>query len=111
MCAVEDFVFVGVYSEDRMLDYARPGYEHYARSLAEEIVPEAATRLSVLETIVAIARCARAPRLAESSRFTAYGNTLEVFGSGVCMSSTFSHKDNLIERVLTRAHARRWVLS
>jgi hypothetical protein len=25
---------------------------------------------------------------------------LDVFGVGVCMSSTFSHKDNLIERVL-----------
>ena len=25
----------------------------------------------------------------------------DVFGSAVCMSSTFSHKDNLIERVLT----------
>ena len=31
MCAVEDFVFVGVYSEDRMLDYYTP----WVRSLRE----------------------------------------------------------------------------
>jgi hypothetical protein len=28
----------------------------------------------------------------------------EVFGVGVCLSSAFSHKDNLIERRLTRLH-------
>ena len=38
MCAVEDAVFIGIYSEDRMRDYTRPGYEPYGRSLAEEIV-------------------------------------------------------------------------
>ena len=47
MSAVEDFVIVGVYSDDRMRDYTEPGYEPYARSLAEEIVPEAQRRLRV----------------------------------------------------------------
>ena len=99
MCAVEDYVFVGIYSEDRMLDYTKPGYEPYARSLAEEIVPEAERRL----------------RIGKHRRFrSVWGSSLggvvsfysvwqhpDVFGSGVCMSSTFSHKDNLIDRVLT----------
>jgi hypothetical protein len=41
MSAVEDFVIVGIYSDDRVRDYTEPGCENYARSLAEEIVPEA----------------------------------------------------------------------
>lgn len=40
MGAAEDIVFVGIHSGDRMLDYTRPGYVPYAKSLAEEIVPE-----------------------------------------------------------------------
>ena len=41
MSAVEDYVIVGIHSDDRMHDYTKPGYEAYARSLAEEIVPAA----------------------------------------------------------------------
>jgi predicted alpha/beta superfamily hydrolase len=99
MSAVEDFVFVGIYSGDRMLDYTKPGYEAYARSLAEEIVPEAQRRL----------------RIGNHRRYrTVWGSSLggvvsfytvwqhpDVFGTGICMSSTFSHKDDLIERVLS----------
>ena len=47
MSAIEDFIFVGIYSEDRMLDYTSPGYERYAQSLATEIVPEAEKRMRV----------------------------------------------------------------
>ena len=99
MSAVEDFVIIGIYSDDRMRDYTEPGYEPYARSLAEEIVPEAGRLL----------------RIGNHRRYrTVWGSSLggvvsfyavwqhpEVFGTAVCMSSTFSHKDNLIERVLS----------
>ena len=99
MSAVEDIVIVGIYSDDRMRDYTEPGYEAYARSLAEEIVPEAQRLL----------------RIGNHRRYrTVWGSSLggvvsfytvwqhpQVFGTGVCMSSTFSHKDNLIERVLS----------
>ena len=98
MSAVEDFVIIGIYSGDRMRDYTHPGYENYARSLAEEIVPEAQRLL----------------RVGNHRRYrTVWGSSLggvvsfytvwqypQVFGTAVCMSSTFSHKDNLIERVL-----------
>ena len=40
-------MFIGIYSEDRMRDYTRPGYEPYGRSLAEEIVPGAERRLRI----------------------------------------------------------------
>jgi predicted alpha/beta superfamily hydrolase len=99
MSAIEDFVFIGVYSADRVEEYTRPGYEAYSRSLAEEVVPEAHRRL----------------RLGNHRRFrTVWGSSLggvvsfhtvwqhpEVFGVGVCMSSTFSHRDDLIDRVLS----------
>ena len=99
MCAVEDFVFVGVYSEDRMLDYTRPGYEVYARSLAEEIVPEAQRFLRVGNH--RRYRSVWGSSLGGVVSFYSVWKHPEVFGSGICMSSTFSHKDNLIERVLT----------
>jgi predicted alpha/beta superfamily hydrolase len=99
MRAVEDMIVVGVYSGDRMQEYTRPGYEAYARSLVEEVVPEERRQL----------------RVGQHRRFrSVWGSSLggvvsfytawqhsDVFGSAVCMSSTFSHKDNLIERVLT----------
>jgi predicted alpha/beta superfamily hydrolase len=99
MRAVEDLIVVGVYSGDRMTEYTQPGYEAYAQSLVEELVPEERRRLrggghrrfrsvwgSSLGGVV--------------SFFTAWQHP-DVFGSAICMSSTFSHKDNLIERVLS----------
>lgn len=99
MNAAEDVVFVGIHSGDRMLDYTRPGYEPYARSLAEEVVPEA-------ESIIRLKRHRRQRSVWGSSlggvvSFYTVWQHPEVFGVGVCMSSTFSHKDNLMERVLT----------
>jgi predicted alpha/beta superfamily hydrolase len=99
MRAVEDMIIVGVYSDDRIKEYTQPGYENYARSLVDEIVPKERAIL----------------RTADSRRFrTVCGSSLggvvsfytawqypDVFGSAACMSSTFSHKDDLIERVLT----------
>jgi predicted alpha/beta superfamily hydrolase len=99
MCAIEDFIFVGIYSEDRMLDYTRPGYEAYARSLAEEIVPEAEKRLRV--GTHRRHRSIWGSSLGGVVSFYSVWQHPDVFGAGVCMSSTFSHKDNLIDRVLT----------
>ena len=98
MGAAEDFIIIGIHSGDRMREYTAPGYEPYARSLAEEIVPSAQRLL----------------RVGNHRRYrTVWGSSLggvvsfytvwqhpDVFGTAVCMSSTFSHKDNLIERVL-----------
>jgi predicted alpha/beta superfamily hydrolase len=99
MSAVEDFVIIGIRSGDRMKEYTAPGYESYARSLAEEVVPKARSTLRVGK---------------RRQHCTVWGSSLggvvsfysvwqhpETFGVGVCMSSTFSHRDNLVERVLT----------
>lgn len=101
MRAVEDLIIVGVYSagEDRMGEYTQPGYEAYARSLVEEIVPAEQRYLRVSKD--------RRDRLMLGSSlggvvsfFTAWEYP-EVFGGAACMSSTFSFKDDLVERVLS----------
>ena len=100
MNAVEDVLILGIHSGDRMTEYTKPGYELYARSLVEEVVPE-------LER--------RGVRAEHHRRFrSVWGSSLggvvsfytvwqhpEVFGTAVCMSSTFSHRDDLIDRVFT----------
>jgi predicted alpha/beta superfamily hydrolase len=98
MSAVEDSIIVGIYSGDRMRDYTRPGYEKYARSLAKEIVPET-------QRLLRIRKHRRYQMVWGSSlggvvSFYTVWQHPQVFGTAVCMSSTFSHKDNLIERVL-----------
>jgi len=98
MNAAEDVLILGIYSGDRMAEYTKPGYVRYGRSLVEEIVPE-------LER--------RGIRAEHHRRFRAvWGSSLggvvsfytvwqhpEVFGTAVCMSSPFSHRDDLIDRV------------
>jgi predicted alpha/beta superfamily hydrolase len=98
MSAVEDFVIVGIHSGDRMREYTSPGYETYARSLAEEIVPEAERRLRIGHD--RRHRSVWGSSLGGVVSFYTVWQHPEVFGVGVCMSSTFSHKDNLLERVL-----------
>ena len=88
MRAVEDFIIVGIYSGDRMRDYTDPGYENYARSLAEEIVPEAQRLLRI--------RSHRRNRTVWGSSlggvvsFYSVWEHPHVFGTAICMSSTFS---------------------
>ena len=98
MGAVEDFVIIGIYSADRMLDYTEPGYEPYARSLATEIVPEAQRRLRVENH--RRFRSVWGSSLGGVVSFYSAWEHPDVFGTAVCMSSTFSHRNNLIERVL-----------
>jgi predicted alpha/beta superfamily hydrolase len=98
MCAIEDYIFVGIYSEDRMLDYTKPGYEPYAKSLVEEIVPVIEERLRV--GTHRRHRSVWGSSLGGVVSFYCVWQHPEVFGAAVCMSSTFSHKDDLVDRVL-----------
>ncbi len=98
MNAVEDFLILGVYSGDRMTEYTKPGYEPYARSLAEEVVPEVERRG------IRVGRDRRHRSVWGSSlggvvSFYTVWQHPDVFGSAVCMSSTFSHRDDLVDRV------------
>ena len=99
MRAVEDCIIVGVHSGDRMAEYTSPGYEAYARSLAEEIVPEAQQRLRIGDD--RRSRSVWGSSLGGVVSFYTVWQHADVFGGAVCMSSTFSHRDNLIDRVLS----------
>ncbi|HVI82223.1 MAG TPA: alpha/beta hydrolase-fold protein [Chthoniobacterales bacterium] len=99
MSAVEDFVIVGIYSGDRLRDYTNPGYIAYAISLAEEIVPET-ERLLRIENHRRF-RIVWGSSLGGVVSFYTVWQHPQIFGTAACMSSTFSHKGNLIERVLS----------
>jgi len=99
MSAVEEFVIVGIHSADRVKEYAAPGYREYARSLAEEIVPK-------VENTLRVGRHRRYRSVWGASlggvvAFYTVWQHPDVFGVGVCMSTPFASKDDLIEHVLT----------
>jgi predicted alpha/beta superfamily hydrolase len=99
MNAVRQMMIVGIFSGDRMAEYTKPGYEAYGRSVVEEIKPY----------IDAHFRTRPAPQttgvmgssLGGVVSFYMGWEWPEVFGNVGCLSSTFTHKDNLVERVLT----------
>src|SRR5436190_20631626 len=99
MNVVDRAVIVGVYSGDRIAEYTKPGYEAYARSVVEEIKPQVDRGFRVLddprETMVI------GSSLGGVVSFYMAWQYPRVFGAAACMSSTFSHKDDLIERVLS----------
>ena len=83
-----------------MTEYTKPGYELYARSLAEEVVPEVERRG------IRVGRHRRHRSVWGSSlggvvSFYTVWQHPDVFGSAVCMSSTFSHRDDLVDRVFS----------
>jgi predicted alpha/beta superfamily hydrolase len=101
MGAVDDLIFIGLYSagEQRLEEYTSPGYERYARSLVEEIIPEVEQRLRVRRG--RRYRSVWGSSLGGVASFYTVWQYPEAFGAAVCMSSTFSHKDDLLERVLS----------
>ena len=74
MNAVEDSLILGIYSGDRMTEYTKPGYERYARSLVEEVVPEVERRGIRAGRTAGPARSGARP-WAASSRSTRSGST------------------------------------
>jgi enterochelin esterase-like enzyme len=98
MGAADRAVVVGIHSADRMRDYTKPGYQAYARSVVREIKPRVDRELRVME----------GPRgtgvigssLGGVASFYMAWEHPSVFGFAACMSSTFSVKDDLIDRVL-----------
>ena len=98
MNAIDKVVVVGVFSGDRMTEYTKPGYELYGRSVVEELVPKAIERLRLIggprETMV------MGSSLGGVVSFYMAWQWPQVFGGAACLSSTFSHKDDLIDRVL-----------
>jgi len=99
MGAADRAVVVGIHSADRMRDYTKPGYGAYARSVVTEIKPVVDRKLRVMEG--ASGTGVIGSSLGGVVSFYMAWEHPSVFGFAACMSSTFSHKDDLIDRVLT----------
>lgn len=100
MRAIEDLIIVGVYSgQQREKEYTKPGYEAYARSIAQELVP--AEQMFLRTTNQRLDRTMWGSSLGGVVSFYSAWQYPEVFGGAICMSSTFSYQDDLIERVLS----------
>jgi predicted alpha/beta superfamily hydrolase len=80
--------------------YTKPGYELYARSLVEEVLPEVERR-GIRAGGHRRDRVMWGSSLGGVVSFYTVWQHPEVFGCAICMSSTFSHQDDLIVRVLT----------
>ena len=98
MNAVDDAIIIGIYSGDRMKEYTKPGYQKYSRSLVEELIPLAEKKLRLLNS--RRFRICWGSSLGGVVSFHTVWQYPEVFAAAVCMSSTFSFKDDLMERVL-----------
>ena len=100
MRAIEDLIIIGVYSNERREEeYTKPGYESYARSVVEELVR--AEQVFLRTTRDRKDRTMWGSSLGGVVSFYTAWQYPKVFGSAACMSSTFTYKDDLMERVLT----------
>jgi predicted alpha/beta superfamily hydrolase len=97
MSLVRKAIVVGVYPEDRMADYTRPGYEEYGRYLVEEVKPWVDAHHRTLpgpaDTVVMGSSLGGVVSL-----FLAW-EWPEVFGNAGCLSSTFGYRDDLHQRI------------
>lgn len=104
MNAIAQMIIVGIFSADRMQEYTSPGYETYGRSVVEEIKPYVdshfRTRPGAAFTGV------MGSSLGGVVSFYMGWQWPDVFGNVGCLSSTFSHKDNLVDRVLNEERRR-----
>ena len=100
MRAIEDLIIVGVYSNERREEeYTKAGYETNARSIVEELVR--GEQVFMRTTNAPMDRAMWGSSLGGVVSFYTVWQYPEVFGAAACMSSTFSYKDDLIERVLS----------
>ncbi len=97
MNAIEEVIVVGIHPQDRMVEYTRPGYEDYGGFLVEMLKPLIDAKYRTLSgpTDTAV----MGSSLGGVVSFYVGWQWPEVFGKVACLSSTFSYRDNLLERV------------
>ena len=101
MNAIEEVIVVGIYPDDRTSEYTLPGYQQYGHFLVETLKP-------LID--------AKYRTLAGPSDTAAMGSSLggvvsfylgwqwpDVFGKIACLSSTFTFRDDLLQRVRDEA--------
>jgi enterochelin esterase-like enzyme len=97
MNLIDKTIVVGVYPHDRMSEYTRPGYERFGRFLVEELKP-------LVDRSVRTLAGPRHTSVMGSSlggvvSFYLAWQWPEVFGRAACLSSTFTYRDDLMQRV------------
>ena len=99
MCLIEDIIVVGVYPNDRMNEYTKPGYEAYGRFLVDDLKPmiDARYRTKAGPESTAVMGSSLGGVV---SMYLAWQRP-DVFSMAACMSSTFGYRDDLLDRVRT----------
>jgi len=101
MNLVQRAIVVGVYPQDRMVDYTQDGYESYGRFLIDVVRPwvdaHYRTRSGPEHTAVIGSSLGGVVSLYLAWHWP------EVFGYAGCLSSTFGYRDDLARRVLREA--------
>jgi predicted alpha/beta superfamily hydrolase len=97
MNLVRKAIVVGVYPNDRMEDYTRPGYEEYGRYLVEDVKPWVDANYRTLPDPAHTA--VMGSSLGGVVSFYLAWQHPDVFGLAGCLSSTFGYRDDLHERV------------
>lgn len=97
MNAIRKAIVVGIWPADRQHDYTKPGYEAYARFVAEHLKPqidaELRTRTGPEDTVTMGSSLGGVAALYLAWTYP------HVFGRVACLSSTFGVFDDLFERV------------
>jgi predicted alpha/beta superfamily hydrolase len=98
MNVIDKLIVVGLYAQNREEEYTKPGYEPYGRSLVGEVKPLIDERFRTLKGPEQTG--VMGSSLGGVVSFYLAWQWPDVFGQAACMSSTFSWRDDLIERVL-----------
>lgn len=99
MNVVRKAIIVGIYPNERMKEYTYPGYAEYGRYVVEELKPFIDENYRVMTDPGNTA--VMGSSLGGVVSFYLAWQYPEVFGKAACMSSTFTHSDDLVERVLS----------
>jgi predicted alpha/beta superfamily hydrolase len=105
MNLIDRIIVVGVYAEDRMSEYTKPGYEAYGKMLTTGLKPQVDQRFRTLATPSTTA--VMGSSLGGVVSLYLAWQYPEVFGKAACLSSTFGYKDDLLKRI--RGEPRRQV--
>jgi predicted alpha/beta superfamily hydrolase len=97
MNAIEEVIVVGIFPKDRMCEYTSPGYQDYGRFLVERLKPVIDSKYRTLSDATNTA--AMGSSLGGVVSFYLGWQWPDVFGKVACLSSTFTYRDDLLERV------------
>ena len=97
MNAINEVIVVGILPNNRMAEYTLPGYEDYGRFLVETLKPLIDAKYRTLAGPADTA--VMGSSLGGVVSFYLGWQWPDVFGKVACLSSTFTFRDDLIERV------------